>query len=402
MGVIKDFMEWRREEKLNPAQPMISGGKESSTTSTFEFERAYDSIEIVNRGVNMIVDDVAGVPLEVSDGLPGREPVAVGARLASVRRLLTYRPNPFQDLSWFMRDCVTDLLLDGNIFIYYDGQYLYHLPATRVTITSSERTFIEKYSYNEKVFYGADEIIHIRENSFKSIFRGTSRLKSAKDTLELIHSMRNFQKNFFKNGAVPGLTIESPNTLSQKVKDRLLDSWSSRYSPNSGGRRPLILDGGLQLGTINNVDFQELDFNDSINNTKKIILKTLGIPPILIETGNNANVRPNQRLYYVETILPIVEKMAKAFERYFGFTVRPNLAGVMAVQPELRDEAQYYSSLVNGGIMTPNEARVALGKEKLDGHNDLRIPANIAGSAGNPDEGGRPEGDNDEVEETES
>jgi len=46
--------------------------------------------------------------------------------------------------------------------------------------------------------------------------------------------------------------------------------------------------------------------------------------------------------------------------------------------------------LVNTGIISPNEARDALGFASVEGYDDLRVPANIAGSAANPDEGGRP------------
>jgi hypothetical protein len=56
----------------------------------------------------------------------------------------------------------------------------------------------------------------------------------------------------------------------------------------------------------------------------------------------------------------------------------------------MRDASAYYTGLVNGGIITPNEARDALRYEKLEGSDDIRIPANIAGSAANPNEGGRP------------
>jgi hypothetical protein len=56
----------------------------------------------------------------------------------------------------------------------------------------------------------------------------------------------------------------------------------------------------------------------------------------------------------------------------------------------LSDQASYFSSLVNTGIITPNEARTVLGFDSMPGHDDLRVPANIAGSAGNPSEGGRP------------
>jgi len=82
--------------------------------------------------------------------------------------------------------------------------------------------------------------------------------------------------------------------------------------------------------------------------------------------------------------------------------VNENVTEIPALQPELRDQASYYATLVNTGIMAPNEARVALGQEPLEGHDDLRVPANIAGSAANPTDGGRPpqeeEQDNGEQE----
>ena len=46
--------------------------------------------------------------------------------------------------------------------------------------------------------------------------------------------------------------------------------------------------------------------------------------------------------------------------------------------------------------MTPNEAREAMRFEKLDGLDEIRVPANIAGSAVDPSEGGRPEEEGEE------
>ena len=203
--------------------------------------------------------------------------------------------------------------------------------------------------------------------------------------------MRRFQDNFFKNGAVPGLVLKSPNTLSEKIKERMLQAWVARYNPQSGGRRPLFLDGGLEVENLTEVNFKDLDFQDGIKANEKIILEALGVPPILLDGGNNANIRPNQRLYYLETILPIIRKMGYAFERFFGFKLNEDVSDVPALQPELRDQAAYYATLVNTGILTPNEAREALRLETIDGFDQPRVPANIAGSAANPEQGGRPE-----------
>ena len=257
-------------------------------------------------------------------------------------------------------------------------------------IHTDEKTFVKNYTLNQQITYGVDEIIHIKENSFHSIYRGTSRLKPAFRTMELVYSMRQFQDNFFKNGAVPGLVLKSPNTLSDKIKDRMIIAWQNRYRPDTGGRRPLILDGGIEVDAISNVSFKDLDFQNAIIENEKIILKALGIPPILLDSGNNANIRPNQRLYYLECIVPIVRKLNHAISRYFGFHIKEDISEIPALQPELRDAAAYYTSLVNGGIITAAEARDRLGFEEIEGTTEIRVPANIAGSAGNPAEGGRP------------
>ena len=383
------------EEKLNPAQPYFDHKTEPSREKVVNYERAYEDLEIVNRGVNLIVDDASEIPIAVGPQVQGMSSVVKGIKRSRVELLLNKEPNPFQDISTFRRNLITDFLLDGNIFIYFDGVHLYHLPANKMTIHASESTYIEKFTFNERVNYKPDEIIHIKDNSFYSIYRGVSRLKPALRTMILTRSMRDFQDNFFKNGAVPGLVLKSPNTLSEKIKERMIQSWSVRYKPDAGGRRPLILDGGIEIDSISNVNFKELDFQAAIAENEKIILKALGVPPILLDSGNNANIRPNMRMYYLETILPIVRKMNFALERYFGFALSEDITDIPALQPELRDQSQYYSALVNTGIISPNEARDALGFDPVEGYDELRVPANIAGSAANPDEGGRPtEGDN--------
>jgi HK97 family phage portal protein len=287
-------------------------------------------------------------------------------------------------------------MIDGNIFIYFDGAHLYHLPADHMVIHTDDNTYVEKYTYDHSIDYSPSEIIHIKENSFNSIYRGVPRLKPAFRTMQLLSSMRNFQDNFFKNGAVPGLVLKSPNTLSEKIKERMLSAWVARYNPQSGGRRPLFLDGGLEVENLTEVNFKDLDFQDGIKANEKIILEAIGIPPILMDGGNNANIRPNHRLYYLETILPITNKIAYAFERFFGFKLDEEVSGIPALQPELKDQAAYYATLVNTGILTPNEAREALRLEKINGFDTPRVPANIAGSASNPAEGGRPPEDTED------
>ena len=184
------------EEKLNPSQYLDAGISERSREHTQSYERMYEEIEVVNRGVNMIVDDTAEIPLVVSPQ-GAFKGVKTGVKRGKVEELLNRTPNPFQDINTFKRNLITDFLLDGNIFVYYDGAHLYHLPADKVSVVADKEKYIEKYELQE-VDYKVDEIIHIKENSFYSIYRGVSRLKPAMRTMQLVKDMRQFQDNFFE------------------------------------------------------------------------------------------------------------------------------------------------------------------------------------------------------------
>jgi HK97 family phage portal protein len=395
------FVKWASQQGRQKAVPQYNGGgsgrvseEVSSVEQTYSYQQCFQELEIVNRGVNMIVDDVAAIKNKVGDQLTTSSQVTI--RKKTLDNLLNKQPNPYQDVDSFKRSCTMDLMLDGNIFIYFDGVHMYQLPAVRMSVISDNKTYVSGYKFDGlDTPYLPNEIIHIKDNSYKSMYRGSSRLEPALRTMRLILEMRKFQDNFFKNGAVPGLVLMTENTLNPRLKDRLTNEWAAKFRPGQGGKRPIILDGGMKIDQYSNVSFKDLDFQNAIKVNEETILKALGIPPLLLDSGNNANLRPNHRLFYLETIVPIINKINSAMERFFGFEIFEDTTYVEALRPELKDQAAYYQSLVNGGILSANEARIELGRDPDPDpeHNKLRIPANIAGSAVDPSQGGAPKKD---------
>lgn len=383
-------------QKLNPAQARIAQNYgQSVATVPINFVSYYEKLGIVNRGVNMVVDAASQIDIIVNPETIAQSnitPKQKNIKAATVKRLLNSDPNPFMDISLFRRLIFMDLLLAGQAFVYFDGTHLYHQPAKGMEIIPDEKFYIKGYRYNT-VPFEPNEIIHIRDNSVEHLYRGTPRLQSVLAEMQLLLQMIEFQRTFFSNGAVPGLVLKSPNALSEKVKEKMIEGWMGAYNPTTGGKRPMILDGGLELDKMTNTSFKELDFELSIDNKRNAILTALGVPPILLEGGNNANIRPNQRLFYIETVIPLVDKVLRAFERYFSFRLTPD-NDIPGLQPELQEQATFYNTLVNGGVISPNEARQGLAYEPMSGHDELRIPQNIAGSAANPSEGGRPKESN--------
>ena len=99
----------------------------------------------------------------------------------------------------------------------------------------------------ESIRFEPNEIIHVMAENELSIFRGTSKLKPILNLMELYYYMIKFQRQFFKNNALPGFVLTTDNILSKRVKERLLESWRASYTTIfDGARNPAILDGGLK------------------------------------------------------------------------------------------------------------------------------------------------------------
>ena len=411
----KDVPMWRQwaSEKLNPVQPSIAAQEPfSSPENIVDFKKSYREIEIVHRSVDIIINALIEVPIVVEGGPPAKK----------VHKLISLKPNPFEDRVRLFRRAFLDFFLDGNAFFYYDketeGNALYVIPANDMEIVPDEKAFVSHYNYllrnksesdlfgygksrkAESIQFLPNEIIHVKSENEESIFRGYSRLRPCERLFELYYYMINFQRQFFKNNAVPGFVLTTDNVLSQKIKYRLLESWRQSYtSLFNGARSPAILDGGLKIDKFSQVNFNELDFENSIERIQQDMGKALGVPYVLLKSGNNANIAANQVLFYNHTILPILEQFCSAFSHFFNnnISVRPDKTAILALQPDNRTQAIYYSTLVNTGIITPNEAREGLRFDKIidEDSDNIRIPQNITGSATDATQGGRPSAEED-------
>ena len=377
-------------EKLNPAQNRIAqeAGTQVGTDAKLTYFQSFKKLESVNRSVSLLVNASASLDYDIKDKV--HDGVVQGVRQKTLNTLLNFRPNPYQSAQEFRTSLFTDYVLEGNAFVHFDGVFMYHLPADKVEILTDTKTFISGFRYNGMVDFKESEVFYFRDLSSDSIYRGSSRLESADRSIKLLYSMQQFQENFFDNGAVFGLVLTTDNTLSQVAKEKTIAYWLQKYNVKNGGKKPVILDSGLKPHQLAETNFKDMDFDVSIKTHGEKIMQAVGVPPILLQGGNNANIAPNLRLFYLETVLPVNRKFISAVERYFGYDIEAITSSVSALQPELKDIAAYHSTLVNAGIISANEARIELRYEVKAGNDDLRIPANIAGSAANPSTGGRP------------
>jgi HK97 family phage portal protein len=388
-------------EKLNPAQSTIARDEGSNLGSTQtklnSVRNAFELVEVANRCINMLVDNAALVDFDIGKTLPftGKFP---STKAVTLNNLLNFRPNPYMDVSTFRRLLLMDFIVDGNVFIHFDGTSFYHLPACNVEIIPDSKGYINKFVYNSNIPFSTKEIIFIKDNSTTSVYRGDSRLSSAMGSLLTRESMIDFQKKFFDNGAAIGLIIETDQILSKKFKERQEREWISKYNPKRGHGKPLILDGGLTAKTTGSSNFKEMAFSESVTNLEEKVCTALGVPPILLNSGNNANIKPNLELMFYTTILPLLRKFESSLELFFAFDIQLTTHRVPSLIPDLKIEAERVSALVNNGLITGDEGRAMLRLPPIGTPlmTEIRVPQNVAGSATGVtgQEGGKPSGEN--------
>lgn len=398
MPILKDFRNWIEKQFRGSPSVYLSDGERASPAPIINYQEAYTQIEIINRAITMIVNGVVSVPFLVDN--------------KRWDRAINKEPNWHTNREDFYRKILLDYLLEGNAFILIakpetGSIQLEHLPSKSVDIVAHPDNRISHYEYHrvvadafgttkqtETIAFQPDQIIHIKGDSWSNNLRGDSQLLCLDNLIKLYYQMIQFQTRWFQNNAIPGLVFESDNVLSPTIKARLLASWRENYGTlvKGGARSPAVLDGGLKLNAFSYKSFQEMDFEKSIERIQQDMCSALGVPYKLLQAGeNNVQIDSLQKTFWYDTILPLARKFARAFE-YASFTkVEVDTEAIPQLKEDIRALSQYATSLVNTGILTPDEARVLLRYEPLNTPetSKIRVPANIAGSAVNPAIGGR-------------
>ena len=119
------------------------------------YSSGYNRIEVIRRGVDLIVDSAAEIDISIADKLPSPA-VHIGNKRTDkvLFNLINHTPNSQEDINTFRRQLYMDLILQGNCFQYFERRTnstgvetisLYHLPARRITIKAGDTNKVDHY-----------------------------------------------------------------------------------------------------------------------------------------------------------------------------------------------------------------------------------------------------------------
>jgi HK97 family phage portal protein len=348
------------------------------------FSNTYDAISVISRCVDLIVDTAATIDFKVVQDVGWFD---VPAKHNQFEKILD-NPSPFFGKFDFYRNVYRDLIFSGNAFPYNLGDQLQLLEKVSYVGDDTANPFIMSQLGDTKL--EENRLVHVRLLPEHSRVYGKSYLTRIDKELDLIATMLSFQKNMFRNGAIPGVILSSDNPLTLKQKERIAEEFLNMYSIIKGqAGKPFIADNNLQVETLQH-SLKDLQFNEGVEDITKRITAALGVPDVLLTSGNNANILPNYKLFVFNTVYPLVLNFANNLTVHFhkfyrgttGLKVVPNLERLPLLADDQLKISNSIKTLVTTGIITPNEARLRLHylAHEDSRADDLMFPQNITGA----------------------
>ena len=276
----------------------------------------------------------------------------------------------------FLQHVVLDLGLYANCYIHTTGdEGLVLLPPGDMEL-DERRGFYVTAQYQE---YPVEEVIHIYQPGPGSRQFGTSRLNALKGTVEIVHHMREYIKDWFVKGGQFGgiITSEASQAVVEKQKEAMLAAYGDMMMGEKNRH---------QLGVFgNNARFEQFTHDlASLSSTQMRQLTDLDIlqaynTPIWMvptsmsqATGLGSDVaRTARRGFWNDVLIPQYDHIASELSWYYRSElgdrrIEFDYKSVPALQPEPAERAQLMTQLLESGWLTPEAAVRELGLQEGD------------------------------------
>ena len=344
--------------------------------SEFSFKRAFSnksamSLSCVYACVELISNALAQMDISVKS-------VSTKGKLEQIQLNRIFKKNRITKFT-LIKQMVSDMLLYGNGYALIarstDGMVvgLTYLPGDQVTIYHNQGNE-EFYFFYKSLKIEDKDIIHIYKNSYDGIC-GIPILKFAKRSIFLGNSAEDAAADYFSAGLRIDAILHAKSPMQAHQAKQAVQSIQNLGIDNSAGNgkiKFLPFDLELEPVTQNATDAQ---LTETRNYNTQDLARFFNIPVSML-IDNSKNTSEINLQFLTQCLAPYIVLIEEEFNRklihnddlYFDLDEKALL------RADLQSTATYYSTLVNNGIMTVQEARDALGLEKLEGTEKLIIP----------------------------
>lgn len=284
---------------------------------------------IVYRSVRMITEAAASIPLLLYDGT---QEIDEHPLLDVLRQ-----PSHDQTGTDLLEAWYGFLLVAGNAYleaVTLDGRVreLHALRPDRMKVIPGADGWPEGYEYTaggqsvrfvEDVAHGVRPILHVKLFHPANDHYGMSPIEAAASAIDIHNTASNWNKALLDNSARPSGALvygASNGQMTTEQFERLRTELEASFQGARHAGRPLLLEGGLDWKPLS-LSPKDMDFIEAKNSAAREIALALGVPPMLLGIpGDNtyANYQEAQRCFWRQTVLPLVNRTAKALSGWLA------------------------------------------------------------------------------------
>jgi HK97 family phage portal protein len=186
------------------------------------------------------------------------------------------------------------------------------------------------------------EVIRFRHFHPADDVLGLSPLEAARLSIESDYQAGKYGRAFFKNAATPGGVLETDQQLTDEQYKRLLLQWEARHGGAEKAHRIALLEGGLKYQQMS-LSQRDMEFLEQRRYNREEILAIYGVPKALCGITDDLNYATHEgqrRVFWNDTIEPLLERLEEQLEAEFFPRYAPELRGLFdrSAVPELQED----------------------------------------------------------------
>jgi HK97 family phage portal protein len=224
------------------------------------------------------------------------------------------------------------------------------------------------------------DIIHVRAPG-PSLLQGISPIGAARQALGMAVAAEEYGARLWGSGSLMSGILQTDQELNDVKARRLKERWQAKMAGLAGAHEVAVLDNGAKWApiTMPNKDSQFIEAR-SFQVTE--IARLYGIPPHMLgdvdkSTSWGTGIEQQSLGFNIYTLRPWLSRFEQALSNELlprGVNCRFQTSELL--RGDAKTEAESITTKINGGIMTPNEGRAALGLAPLAGGDVLLFPSN--------------------------
>ncbi len=266
-------------------------------------------------------------------------------------------------------------------------EFIFPLRPEHTKPIRASKGFIKGYEFRvngKTVKLDPDEVVHYKNFNPVSDIVGMSTLNAAQDAAATDVSAREYNQEFFDNGARPGVILESKVALDKKKKKEIIQQWSQMYAGQGKRYKTAIADGGLAIKDFN-IPQKDMEFMEQRKFSRDEILSIFGTPKPIVSILEDVNRASAEAALFIFALLTIDPKMRAVVDTLNAFylplfpdTENQSFEFVSPVPKNKEALTKEYQAGIAGGWLTPNEVRAMEGLPPLVDGDQTFLPLNLA------------------------